>query len=845
MPEEPRAPLVPPQEHPSLMDMLQAVVQSAGSGAGFHGITEPFLPNLPGTAEDIASLIQSMPQGMRAFAGPLQAVTPGGARTSTEILNPTPLSVVLDAFTGGLGGKTAKAAQAVSRIVLPASKTVRIAKTAEATGVTTKVAGRGQRALKEAQKVATQEGVAPVPPRRAAVTTTAQEADEIIAGNKILDKQIKQIGGKPERVKAGTRAELNLVATQLRRTKNAFSDLLSQLDPPTAQKIRAMTKEQQGNILKMGPEKGLQALGLEPNTASRLAFDVMQMDQAIQFGGTEMRKFAKKAEREALNELGIAAQRLVLELGGGVAGAVSAGATTDDPHERVGRMILGGALGVVGGSAVAAKASGAKTFDVINDVQIFNMLGSAGSIGRAYSGTVSGTLQLGLRAVLEGKGAGVGDAAKDLFKPSTMRQFMNAARGRGEAQTQFLTGRKPAEGMLGIPSNLIQAADEVGLKLGRKMGYTDDVIRDAFLTGEPATKAGAHATAALRESKIGTVISPFARVGIKSVEQTAGPFLPESFFSPGRVPTAPERAFGQMRNVAGVRAGITAEEQLPAGSERTAIAAAGPAALPFQGSLAATRFLRRSEDPLQDVSGVGEILGGTALEALPGGGARGLTNPATSAFPAQRLTPGIMAEIARALDPAFSRETRETQLERAGQDTSAVEAAFRARTPFLRETLPPVPTPRDVAGQPRVPVDRGPVSRAFFPVGRTLTAAEGLQTGEPRFPDRPSINLARRLGIEDTLGDLPVSLPTNVRGLPISITDEARRGQILETGGNALYDILDSIVTEPAFAASSEDEQRLLLERLIPKLRARVGESTSGLRKLAGAEALRDQEPRP
>lgn len=904
--DEPRAPLVPPTTQPSVMDLLQALVQQAGSGAGWHGVMEPMLPGLPSAIEEFT---KGLPRNPAGIGGSL----PGLARGVTEFLNPTPLSVVLDVLTSGTAGKAVRASRAgrladrgarsvdlpinpaqrrmgfdpteavspsdvrgtsrpgnlpiaeesrqrhidfesISRVAIPTSPTVRVARTVDpATAITTHVTGRGKRAIEGAQRAAIETGVAPAVPRRAATTTTAHEADEIIAGNKILDKKIKQVGGKPERVKEATRADLNLANTQLRRTKNALSDLVSQLDPPTAEKIRALTKNQQGEILKMGPDKGLQALGLEPNSITRLAFDVMQLDQAVQFQGTGVRNLARKAEREALNELGAAAQQLTRMMarsavGGTVGGSVGA-ATTENPDEKLGRAVLGFAVGagIPGALKIPLKKGGLlgkttkTTGDVLNDVQIFNMLGSVGTIGRAYAGTVSNTFQLATRAVLEGRGSKVPAAIREVMSSQTAKNLVDSYK-HPERASGFLVDRAPAGLLTRIPTSALQWADDTSIRFGKKLGFDPEVIRDGLLTGEPATKLGQKAVGLARgiNETVGMPVLPFARTGVKSFERGFAPFMPESAFVPERIPSTAERAFGQAQVFGGADVAARAEPLLPEGSERGAAAAMGPAALPFTSTLAAVRDIRRSDNPLATTPlAVGSVI----AESLGAGGGRGLETALTPSTLGSRFTPGFLAEIARFRDPAFGRETGREELQEAGQGPiPSLFGGAQARVPGLREQLTETGVPLDVTGQPRVDPDRSGGERALFPVGASLTAQPGLPTGEPALPDRPSVNEARRLGIDLSTPGRTIKVE-GIAEEPVQIADVDRR-QIEAEYGQEIFVEMDDLVTSRFYQDLSDEEKVEVYKIQMEVMREALGD-IRGSQSLDAADRALEQQERP
>ena len=286
------------------------------------------------------------------------------------------------------------------------------------------------------------------------------------------------------------------------------------------------------------------------------------------------------------------------------------------------------------------------------------------------------------------------------------------------------------------------------------------------LTGDPETRLGKSTLGHLQSFKgkggweevLGTQVSPFARVGVMGLEQGLQrmPLIGMLPMINPKTTSLATRAARQIPGAIGMGAGYAAED---AGVDPRTTMLLGPLAGPAFAPLVYGRELRRQRERGEEMGKLRPWMaaaGETWKESSPLG-----FNPVSilSSFPTEaprRVIPSGMADIARALDPAWERErgyARLKELKDQGRfegDPSA--GVWKARIPGLRETLPETFAPVDAFGRPKYDTPEIIAGAENNPVlrGMLRTLAPAFQTSEPAAMPQSDPTMAglRELGIE-------------------------------------------------------------------------------------------------
>ena len=261
--------------------------------------------------------------------------------------------------------------------------------------------------------------------------------------------------------------------------------------------------------------------------------------------------------------------------------------------------------------------------------------------------------------------------------------------------------------------------------------------------------------------------------------------------------------------------------------------ATGPGFLPYQLGRQTRKRVERQGMPegAGEWAKTGAVAAGGAFQEFSPLGFQPLglwQNPWTEV--PRRVIPSGIADVARAVDPAYGREGGEIRIRDLmrrfgeGEGVSAVSAPWRARLPGLREELPETFAPVDVFGRPRferpVPLapkgetgEAGKVWKGFM-----RTAAPSLSAAEPPAQNLrdPQMGALARMGVEMQAPSAQVNIPG--LGVPLRQTKESAasvqrvRGLSRQLAANIILQIpgLQEMPDSPM--------KRLLVDKLVNTL---------------------------
>lgn len=295
--------------------------------------------------------------------------------------------------------------------------------------------------------------------------------------------------------------------------------------------------------------------------------------------------------------------KLGLHVGSGLGSATVAGLTSDD-DTRTRNMISAGILGGAAPLAITNPAALARLRYASllggGTPQIKNLLGGiGGTLVRAAE--EAGTKLLGGQA-----DADAGDLLKGVFSPETitrMREAFAAAR-TATPNTIEPTRWGQTQGVLGLPSATMHAADEGFVGGLQKGGLTEDAARQALFTNAPLSKTGQKIADLAHVPTISTVV-PFARTAMNMVERGLEhtPFVGElSAVKKMRGGDWQRRLVRQSLGAAALGGGALLADEIPNSVEPFVVAAMGPLALPYLMGAAGAEALDQRGDPFSNLA---------------------------------------------------------------------------------------------------------------------------------------------------------------------------------------------------------------------------------------------------
>ncbi|GEM_PF-3576850 len=578
--------------------------------------------------------------------------------------------------------------------------------------------------------------------------------------------------------------------------------------------------------------------------------------------------------------------RLATGVGGGAYGA----ATAEPDESPLLRGLAGAALG--GGVLPGAIGAASRGFrrqvprprgqagtqrgglgEALSEWTYFGFLGSPDTMARATGGALGGAMVGSMELLGEGLLRGdmelvrrSGRVLKSLAGPGEDDGFRSWARYINQSPEEFNRSYQRiaptpkgatdpeqymrGEGFLG---RFYGASDMVAIKALKAGGMSADEAARYTLTGEPVSGMGQWALKAQREGRkrggltgfVSTQLAPFARVGImgleKGLEHTPGlGFLAHDAFQK----TA--KAAGRTLPKASIQKQIT-QQALGAGAGAAGYYGhdkidpriglvmgplAGPAFVPYT----AGREARLQQDRGRSLTHPGWI-GETLKETSPLG-----HQPANLFYnfgpeAARRFTPSGLADIAEAVDPAFSRERGPQAVQEAvarGEiaspllGTSPTMVAAQARIPGLREQLPETFMPTDVFGDPRwksqeVLGSPGPggeqhdilraFSRALFP-SRESVMPPALNQSDPQQA------LLRDLGLRPG----PPSTRVNIPGLNVPLQQTAASAAAVSKHRGFARQLAANLLSQMPQLQQMPDgpQKRLLARQLFETIQGRI-----------------------
>jgi hypothetical protein len=563
-----------------------------------------------------------------------------------------------------------------------------------------------------------------------------------------------------------------------------------------------------------------------------------------------------------LAPLGRAARWLVRGLGGATGAGVGVQTTPEgeDPLLRG----LGGAVtgGVLGPMAASTLARGKGPLGKIRDFTYFSMLSSPDTIARGGFGAVGGAMSAGVELGLDGimtldpkkiaRGSkilgslateGVGIWGKAMAaSPEQFTRMQRRYLGEVGGVQEYTGGR-------GV-GRLFSAPDMAAVNAMQRGGYSRAAAKRFTLTGAPQSRAGKFVLKfAQPEERHGplaefaaTQSAPFARVGVLGLEKglerlpLAGMFgktRRKGAAGPGR--TISEKLAQQATGTAAAGAGYLGEDYVDPRLSMVLGPLAGPAFLPL---VAGREFRRQEERGRKGAGAAASTLGETVKELSPFGFQPfGLFTSTATELP-RRIIPAGVADVARAIDPAFERERSVSALEdlrqRGEYAGEPILGPVKARLPGLREELPETFAPVDVFGRQRYATPEVIAGAEESPVLRGLlrTVAPALQSAEPAaMPESdPLLSQLRELGIELQPPSSRVTLPGT--GLPLKQTAESAR-DVQALGGispQLAVPIVLQLMSQPQFKDMPPARKRYYAQLLMRRIQGRLSRALSSAR---------------
>jgi hypothetical protein len=573
--------------------------------------------------------------------------------------------------------------------------------------------------------------------------------------------------------------------------------------------------------------------------------------------------------------IGSAARWLMRGLGG--AGGAAYGASTAEPDEDPLLRGLAGAAtgGIVGPAGVSALArTGWKAKDIpakLSDYTFFSLLSSPDTMVRGGAGALGGAVVAGLELLAEGAVTGNLKKLKNaggIFKSLVTEAPLTWGKALGASDQEFAKMQRqflyePGKSAYGDVAQYtggqgigkwFSAADMAGIQAMERGGLSRAAAKRYTLTGDPETRLGKSTLGHLQSFKgkggweevLGTQVSPFARVGVMGLEQGLQrmPLIGMLPMINPKTTSLATRAARQIPGAIGMGAGYAAED---AGVDPRTTMLLGPLAGPAFAPLVYGRELRRQRERGKDLGTTGPwITAGseTFKESSPLG-----FNPLSivSSFRTEvprRVIPSGMADIARALDPAWERERGEARLEELKNqglfegDPSA--GVWKARIPGLRETLPETFAPVDAFGRPKYDTPEIIAGAENNPAlrGMLRTLAPAFQTSEPAAMPQsdPTMAALRELGLElrspSARTTLPQRLGSALGGLPLQHTAESAASVQSMRGipREIAAPIVIQVMNNPRFAHLSPWQKRRMATRLMEQIQGRLSRLLSNAR---------------
>ena len=537
------------------------------------------------------------------------------------------------------------------------------------------------------------------------------------------------------------------------------------------------------------------------------------------------------ALQAALKNAGYMSTELATRIALASAGAVGGAAVGDTPRERLGF----GAAGAMAGFAAPGVMKGLahNRWATIEDLTYFSLLSSPVTMMKANLGAVGGAISKATEMIFEGTQAGnavmVGNGAKILksLLTESPKIYMKAFKDPVSIAAQVLgkvPGHVPARTMGGV-GRILTAGDTAAIHAMRQGGVSIEEAARYTLAGNPTSTIGQwlvnlkkNAPGGLTKGAI-TQIMPFPRTGAQMIErglmertplgllQYASPTMKQQLGNTGASNASIAVKAGLGTAAAGL--GALGEENVPTQLQPLLGAALGPYAVPYGLGFASKRALRGGK-PFQ--SGVS-----TALEdVVPLS-----RNPAAmmTRFPqeiASRVVPGMVAHVAQAIDPAYSRQTGPAELVEEGYgNAESMLGAIMARIPGLRERLPEVNRPVDAFGKPRI-TERPFGKNTSIATQKFITssASSGLPLPPAMSLSDPRLKLLAETGVK--LG--PRQGTFQIEGQDIPLTREQRL-QVQRTRGIAVELAVDLISKDPTLSRMPPGPlKKMMIEQIIQEV---------------------------
>lgn len=582
-----------------------------------------------------------------------------------------------------------------------------------------------------------------------------------------------------------------------------------------------------------------------------------------------------KKQSKMWDEAGQAASELMMTissvgLGAAAGGAAGIAARPEDSERPAWQWAAAGAgAGALAGgnlSALALAPKGQKIAKAM-DLNFFSLLSGPATLAKSTIGSLTGTMLGAAQRLVEGRPGDAAKIMKAILTESASGTWVKAFRDPKRYMPPALLQKSKVPvkaGILGIPTRVIAAGDALSSRALMRGGFSREEALRFNLSGDPRTSLGNSIMALAGE--------PYRRGRSKKRgwADTELKQLAMRYFLPFPRVAAQIAEMGLEFSPAPLMSQAL-RSQLGHKTMRETVAKATLGPLAGLGGAAATREISPDLDPLAATM-FGPLTGWASL----GQGMQrnidsdrpvlsGLNQFMADVHPMvgemfsfsdlpARFVPGAARDVAKAIDPAFGRETGPQAV---GEGvTNPIEAMARgvtakaaSRFPVFRETLPERPMPVDVFGSQMYP-DRPAfipdiTLRGFQGEGKIIdVTAPKVWTSTPIqnppvFPLRNPTAQAVR-GIQQTTGETILAPPSltgnenleevmNLQGQDMPPVQRDVRLAALRARGIPVEATLKPMVSSPQFQSLPPQLQSLVLRRVIGSTRSAVSPSVGGL----------------
>lgn len=683
------------------------------------------------------------------------------------------------------------------------------------------------------------------------------------------------------------------LTASIRKAAKTSEGMAAREFPEAAPTLAKTIKKAKGQIAKQGearltrPDEVSRAEASVVGLLNRVNAPKEVIDQVKKSLATT-KKLSKK-QRKAYDQAGMAAGELLARMGavgtGAAAGSIGGLKARPEDSERPPWQwaVAGAGAGALSGASLAhlALAPKGQFWRTAGDMNFFSLLSGPGTLAKSTIGSMSAAATGAAIRLAEGRPVQAAKILKAMTEPAAMKTWLQAFQDPLKFIPKAVLQKSKVpikQGLMGVPTRVIAAGDAASSRALQLGGFTREEALRFNLSGDPRTALGQNfmrmvgssvrvvnprtGRATLKRGLfegekmqlLARYFLPFPRVATQLGEMMvefspatlASKSLQRAFGHSGMRETVAKAALGPLAAMGGAgMASITTPEVDPLGA-----AAFGPLAgwstlgqNIYRSTVADRPVLSSLNQFAQDINPlVGEMF--------------------SFSDPLARPVPGLIRDVARAVDPAFNRETGPQAVVQAmgrqgvpmnpveGLALGAVSKA-QSRLPVLREGLPERPMPVDYAGRALYP-DRpsfipdttlrgygGQTALIDITLPKVLTStpiqnppilpqgdptAQEVRRVQRAVPQMGEIVSPPAVLESPLLRDVSALQGQRLSPLPRDITRLAQRAR-----GAPLQVMLGQTVNSPGYANMPDPVKSLLLRRIIQQTRGETGPGVGGL----------------